>query len=170
MNEVNSIEASIFPGTPTCATNNNKIAPKFLTMMVVAQCRAACEELADSLGCFPCVEHDIINDCLAACDEYTNAMARESLHTVHYATWCSQRCNDLREACLNMDSAVAESAAKWLNAVSKQMNREIIAFQRNSKTMRDQKDWDSPKGCPKGQVIAFDPFESTARARVSGDK
>jgi hypothetical protein len=163
MNEENLIDSSIFPGTPVCATKSNELAPKFLTVMVVAQCRAACEELADSIGSSPCEEHNTINDCLAACDEFTLAASRESRHTMRYAIWCSERCEDLRAACLRMDSPAAKSAAKWLKAVSKQMNHEIVTLQCLSKMTEQEVTWDA-------KVVAFDPFSSNTQSRASGAK
>lgn len=139
-------------------------------MMVVAQCRTACEELANYIGSSPCEEHNTINDCLAACDEYTGAAARESRHTMRYAIWCSERCDDLRDACLRMNSPAAISAAKWLKAVSKQMNREVVSWQRVSKAMEKEVSWDTVQDAMNHQVIAFDPFGSASRSKASGDK
>ena len=168
MNEVNATEASIFPGTPVCATQSNEIAPRFLTSLVVAECRHACEELADSISGSSIEEHDTINDCLAACDEYTGAAARESRHTMRYAIWCSEQCDNLRDACLRMDSPASRSAAKWLKAVSKQMNRELISLQRVSEVMDKEVTWDSVKEVMNKPIISFDPFGSGARSKVSG--
>lgn len=170
MNEVNSIDTSIFPGTPTCATNGNDIAPKFLTMMVIAHCRTACEEFADSLGSSPCEEHDIINDCLASCDEYASAAARESRHAMRYAIWCSERCDELRDTCIRTGGSAAKSAEKWLKAVSKQINREVISWQRVNKTAAKNVSWNTVKNTTNRQVIAFDPFGSLERSKASGDK
>ncbi|MEP2776417.1 MAG: hypothetical protein ABJQ29_16945 [Luteolibacter sp.] len=169
MNEANVFNTQIFPGTPFCATTGNDIAPKFLAMMVVAKCRTSCEELAETLGSDPCEEHDAINDCLAACDEYTGAAARESHHTMRYAIWCAERCEDLRSACLRMETPAAKTAAKWLKTVSKQMDREVISWQRIRKAMDQEVTWDSVKDVMNHQVIAFDPFGSAARAKASGE-
>lgn len=89
---------------------------------------------------------------------------------MRYAIWCSERCDDLREACLRMNSPAANSAAKWLKAVSKQMNREVISWQRVSKSMEEKASWKAVKDTMNQQIIAFDPFGSAARSKASGDK
>lgn len=170
MNDVNTINTTLFPGTPLCATRGNDIAPRFLTMAVVEKCRSSCEELAESLGTLPSEEHDTINDCLAACDEYSVAASRESRHTMRYAIWCSERCEDLRESCLRMNTPASTAAAKWLKAVSKQMNREVISWKKIGETMDKEVTWDSVKKVMNSKVIAFDPFGSTARSKASGNE
>lgn len=69
-----------------------------------------------------------------------------------------------------MCSPAAQSAAKWLKAVSKQMNREVVSWQRVGNAMKKEVSWNAAKDAMNQQVIAFDPFGSAARSKVSGDK
>ena len=167
MTEATPFNMLLFPGTPACETTDNKIAPKFLTAVVVDECKKSCEELASSLHTTDETEHETINDCLAACDEYSTAAARESKHTMRYAVWCADRCEDLLSQCQQIDTPASRCTAKWLKAVSKQMNREVISWKKVKATMNQEVTWDSVKDVMDKEVIAFDPFGSTARKQSS---
>ncbi|MGJ8633593.1 MAG: hypothetical protein ACSHX7_06715 [Luteolibacter sp.] len=158
MNQITPPNMVLFPGTPSCATTENEIAPKFLTTVVVAECRKSCEELAGTIDVSDVPEHDTINDCLAACDEYSVAAARKSKHTMRYAIWCSDRCEELLSQCHKINTPAARSTAKWLKAVTKQMNREVISWKQVKRTTNQEVTWGSVK-----EVIPFDPFRSSAR-------
>jgi len=163
MSSASALTLLMFPGTPTCVVSGNKIVPRFLTTVIIAGCRKSCEDLADTLDGKFLPEHQTINDCLAACDEYTIAAARESKHTMLYAVWCAERCDDLLAACGKIDTPAARSTAKWLKTASKQMNREIIAWKQVREIMVREVTWDSVKEMMNKEVIAFDPFGSSLR-------
>jgi hypothetical protein len=119
------------------------LAATFLTSIVVEKCQSSCQSVARNLD-DEAAEHEIINDLISACSEYSTAAARDSRHRRRYAAWCAERCSEAASVCDKLGDATARRCARWCRLLLTELDREIN-WKEVKKVMNSDINWGGVK-------------------------
>ncbi|MDP0492446.1 MAG: hypothetical protein Q7Q71_15475 [Verrucomicrobiota bacterium JB023] len=126
-----------------CKLPPSDMGEAFLRSIVVENCQSSCEVVAAQLE-ETSGEHEVFNDFIAACSEYSTAVARDSRHRSRYAAWTAERCNETAEVCDRIGDAQARRCARWCRLLMQELNREI-SWDGVKKVMNTEVSWGGVK-------------------------
>lgn len=108
----------------TASFTGQGLAASFLTSIVVEKLQSSCESVASNLS-EEAHEHEVLNDLISACSEYSTAAARDSRHRRRYAAWCAERCSETANLCDTLGDSASRRCARWCRLLLDELNREI---------------------------------------------